>query len=87
MANVERENPLGYVDKRRQAKGQDAGNANGNPVASGVGDASNYASVAGLRARLTAVNGTYYTAARLETLTKNDMVYAVRQADDVAGIR
>lgn len=84
MANIERENPLGYVDKRRVAA--DAGNANGNPVAAGTSDASNYASVAGLRARLTAVNGAYYTAARLEGMTKNDMVYAVRVADDSAGI-
>lgn len=86
MANVERENPLGYVDKRRNNRGQDLGNANGNPVSAGAGDASNYASVAGLRARLTAVNATYYTAARLESMTKNDMVYAVRLADDAAGI-
>lgn len=86
MADIERENPLGYVDKRRNNKGQDAGNTNGNPVAAGTSDASNYASVAGLRARLAAVNGTYYTATRLNLMTKNDMVYAVRLADDAAGV-
>lgn len=86
MADSERENPLGYVDDRRAARGGDIGNANGNPVAAGAGDASNYASVAGLRARLTAVNATYYNTSRLNTMTKNDMVYAVRQADDAAGI-
>jgi hypothetical protein len=85
MAVIERENPLGYVDKRR-VKG-DLGNANGNPVAAGSGDASNYASVAGLRARLTAIDSTYYSSARLDKLTKNDMVYAVRQNDDAAGIK
>lgn len=87
MADVERENPLGFVDKRRNSKGQDLGNANGFPVAAGSGDASNYASVAGLRARLAAVNAGYYTTARLDKMTKNDMVYAVRQADDSAGIK
>lgn len=86
MADNERENPLGYVDKRRVTRMGDAGNVNGNPVAAGAGDASNYASVAGLRARLTAVNAAYYTTARLNLMTKNDMVYAVRLADDAAGI-
>ncbi len=87
MADTETENPLGYVDKRRNPKGQEAGNANGNAFAAAVGDASNYASVAGLRARLAAINPTYYTAARLNTFTKNDLVYAVRLADDAVGIR
>lgn len=84
MPIVERENPLGYVDKRRTFG--DLGHANGNPTAAGSGDASNYASVAGLRARLTAINSTYWTAARLDQSTKNDLVYAVRLADDAAGI-
>ena len=37
--------------------------------------------IAQLRARLTAISGTTYTAARLNTMSYNDMVYAVRQAD------
>ncbi len=87
MADTETENPLGYVDKRRNPKGQEVGNANGNAFAGAVGDASNYASVAGLRARLTAVNPTYFNATRLNAMTKNDLVYAVRLADDAVGIR
>lgn len=87
MADTELENPLGFVDKRRNNKGVDAGNANGNPTTNGTSDSSNYSSVAGLRARLTAVNAGYYTAALLNRMTKNDLVYAVRQADDAAGIK
>lgn len=87
MADTELENPLGFVDKRRNNKGQDVGNANGNPVAAGASDSSNYSTVAGLRARLIAVNAGYYTATLLNKMSKNDMVYAVRQADDSAGIK
>lgn len=41
-----------------------------------------YDNVAALRTRLTAINGSYFTAARLNQMTKNDMVMAVRQSDD-----
>lgn len=37
--------------------------------------------IAGMRARLAAINGSYYTAARLESLTFNDMKYALRVHD------
>ncbi len=86
MADTERENPLGFIDKRRHFRGQDAGNANGNPVAASSLDISDLGSVAGLRARLGLINGTYFTATRLNSMTKNDMVYAVRVAVDAAGI-
>lgn len=51
-----------------------------------LGD-SRYTSVNALRTRLTAINAGYYTTARLNQMTKNDMEYAVRQADDAGGIR
>jgi hypothetical protein len=38
-------------------------------------------SIANLRARLAAVNGTYFTATRLNAMTFNDLVYALRLAD------
>ena len=41
-----------------------------------------YVDVTKLRTRLTAINGTYFTTAKLNTMTKNDMIYAVRLADD-----
>lgn len=42
----------------------------------------NYSSVGAMRTRLAAVNGTYYTAAKLNEMTVNDMVYALRSIDD-----
>lgn len=47
---------------------------------------ANYASVSSLRTRLAAINGALYTSAYLDTMTLNDMIYAVRLADDAAGI-
>lgn len=43
--------------------------------------------VATLRTRLAAIDGTFYTAARLNIMTLNDMVYAVRQADLASTIK
>lgn len=67
----------GFVDKRR-AKGQ---------LGTSLATAANYDSVAAMRTRLAAFNGAYYTAARLNSMTENDLVYAVRLADDAAGIK
>lgn len=47
---------------------------------------ANYGSVAAMRTRLAAANGTYYTSARLDSLTVNDMVWALRSIDDPATI-
>ena len=38
-----------------------------------------------LDARLTAINGTYYTAARLQEMTRNDKIFHLRAADDPLG--
>lgn len=43
--------------------------------------------VSAMRARLTAISGTTYTAARLNTMTENDMLYALRMSDDPAGVK
>lgn len=76
MAQAEIENQLGFADKRR---------TQGNTANNTATDA-NYADVAALRTRLAVVNAAYYTAAQLNLMTKNDMVYALRVADDAAGI-
>jgi hypothetical protein len=47
---------------------------------------ANYASVTALKSRLTAINATSYSAARLANMTVNDMVYAVRLNDDAGTI-
>lgn len=55
--------------------------------ASSVVEQNNYDNVTDMRTRLAVINGTYFTSARLDIMTKNDMVYALRQASDSAGIR
>lgn len=47
---------------------------------------ANYASVSSLRTRLAAISGTTFSAANLDAMTKNDMIYALRVNDDSAGI-
>jgi hypothetical protein len=47
---------------------------------------ANYASIATMRTRLAAISGSTYTAAVLDLMTMNDMIYAIRLSDDAAGI-
>jgi len=51
-----------------------------------IGTPANYGSISALRTRLAAINGAYYTAAMLDTMTVNDMQYAVKLNDDAAGV-
>lgn len=76
MANTDLLNQEGFTQAGR------AGNANGAEVAT----PANYASVSAMRTRLAAINGTYYTSARLDQMTVNDMVYAIRVNDDATTI-
>lgn len=46
----------------------------------------NYVGITQLRARLNAANAGRYTSAFLDTMTYNDMVYALRVTDDPTGI-
>jgi hypothetical protein len=48
---------------------------------SGLATPVNYSSVSAMRTRLAAANA-YYTAAVLDNMTVNDMVYALRTIDD-----
>lgn len=77
MADVEVENVLGVTDRRRIQSQTDLPGALDNDA--------RYMSVGNLRTRLTAINAGYFTAARLNEMTKNDMVYALRLSDDGAG--
>lgn len=47
----------------------------------------NYRDVNALRTRLAAISATTYTPAQLNLMTVNDMVYAVRLADDAGGVK
>jgi len=79
MAQNQIGNFTGTVDKRDTTK------AGAN--ASSLSTPANYASVNAMRTRLAAINAGYYTAARLDRMSVNDMVYAIRVADDSAGIK
>jgi hypothetical protein len=68
---------LGFVDKRRSGAMSDA-----TPLST----VANYASSSTLDARLTAISATSYSASRLNSMTVNDKIYAVRLNDDLAGI-
>jgi hypothetical protein len=79
MADLDINNPLGFVDKR-------AGRGNTTST-NQVAEYANYATIAAKKARLTALNATSYTAARMATMSENDLDYALRLASaDVAGI-
>lgn len=47
---------------------------------------ANYASISTKKTRLNAISSTTYTAARLATMTDNDLDYALRLSDDAGGI-
>lgn len=68
---------VGSVDLGFVAKNRVPGN-----VVSGLSAPANYVSIGAMRSRLTAIDAGYYTAERLNSLTVNDMVYALRLADD-----
>jgi len=68
-----------FVDKRR---------GRGGSGASVVAESANMTSVSAMKARLTALAPSSYTAARMNTMTVNDLIYALRVASaDSAGIK
>lgn len=76
MANANVGVVRGVVDKR-QTQGV---------LTQPIATPANYASISAMRTRLTAISATAYSAANLDLMTVNDMVYALRLADDAAGI-
>lgn len=76
MAEVEKTNILGFVDKRRVAG--DTTLRAATPL--------NYVDVGKMRTRLAAISGTTYTTAVLNQMTTNDMVFAIRTNDDAASL-
>jgi hypothetical protein len=78
MADFDIFDPTEVVDKRR---------GRGTTGAQPMAEIANTLSISALKARLTALNATSYSAARLATMTRNDMLYALRIASaDSAGI-
>lgn len=78
MADYDPDPNNGFVDTRKNSRTQSGSN---------LGTSSNYDSVGALKTRLAAINGAYWTTARLNLYTKNDLQYALRQVDDAAGYR
>lgn len=76
MADTEQELELGFVNAAKTSQ------AARNDAVLDLGTRANYVDVGSLRTRLAAANGAYYTTARLNNMTKNDMVYALRTIDD-----
>jgi len=72
---------IGLVDKRKVSSG--AG-SNASPISSTLYAATR--DIAALDAQLITFNAAYYTQARLDTMTRNDKIYALRLAYDAAGI-
>lgn len=68
--------PSGFVDKRI-TQGQ---------ITDVRATPANYASHASVAARLTAINGTYFSAAKLPIYTYNDKLYAMRMNDDAGSL-
>lgn len=75
VADLNTNNLLKVVDKRR-GRGTTV-----SPI-----NMANMDDVSSMRARLTAISNTSYTTARLNAMSTNDMVYAIRLNDELAGI-
>lgn len=80
MADLDVRSIYGIQDKR---KGRGIDKTANTPLA----EVANMKDVNSLRARLTALSATKYTTARLDSMTVNDMIYALRlESADSAGI-
>ncbi len=80
MADFDNDIIYGFVDKRL---------GRGIPVggAAVLAESNNYDNLNDMRTRLTALDAGYFTAARLNQMTENDIVYALRlRSTDSAGI-
>lgn len=74
MADLDINDPLGLTDKRR---------GRGSTGVQGQAEINNMTSVPTMRTRLAALNGAYYTTTRLNNMTYNDMVYALRDTASI----
>ena len=79
MADAQTRDRLAFVDKRFSFA------ANTNAFSTGF-MTGNGADIAKAKARLTAISAGTYTAAVLNQMTFNDMVFAIRINDEAAGL-
>ena len=80
MANADLMDTFGVTERRGST------NAQAKSSTTPMGTPLNYNDITKLRARLATLNAGRYTSAYLDTLTRNDMIYALRTLDDSAGI-
>jgi len=74
MATLQLGNSIGFPARAGK-------NINGGDDGMVAHNSANYITLAAKRARLTAINEAYYTAAFLDKMTENDINYALRLAD------
>lgn len=86
MANQRIGNSAG-VAALNNSNGTQRSNLNGSGLPDGEHWDSDYSSIAALRARLSSLDATFYTLQRLNTMTYNDLVYAVRVLDNPTTIK
>lgn len=86
MANQQIGNVQG-VAALNAVSGQQKSNMNGSTTQSGGFSSTNLNDIGAMRTRLAAIDAGFYTAARLNAMTKNDMVYAIRCNDHAATIK
>lgn len=67
--------------------GAQRSNLNGSTTVQGEHEDTDYTSISALRSRLAAIDSGYYTTDRLDKMTYNDMVYAVRVNDSPSTIK
>jgi hypothetical protein len=80
MPSFDIEQPFGFQDIR-QGRGIASGGA------ATLAEEVNYRSLTAVRARLTALNAAYFTSARMDVMTDNDLIYALRATGDLASIK
>ena len=79
MANGTQKSGKGFIDRRRGRV---------NTSTTQLAEEANYDNVQAMRTRLTAINAARYTTTRLDAMTMNDMVHALRvETGDSASIR
>jgi hypothetical protein len=66
---------VGFVNSLKATTDQGGSGSN-------LSNASNYVSITAMRSRLAVINASLYTSTELDRMTVNDMVYAIRMADD-----
>lgn len=88
MADQQIGHNLGFAAASIGDSATNRSNMNGGTSTPPTGlDIDNMDNIAAMKTRLAAIDGTFYTTARLNTMTVNDMVYAIRTNDNASTIK